>query len=266
MPFSPQSQQIASEPLSRFFDCHISIFDFFFFGLSLATSIDRSRFVAAEALAIGGAEKHVRYFEELKLNKDATLQRLTGFSELQSENMCIRLVDNFVNYLSEMIQACMIKRPEILRSKEMISIEDILRFSTRKELVAHLVDRKLNELTYGGIREIDRFLLERTGIRVATAQEKDKLSFAIEVRNIHTHNRGRVSDITLRRLAGVEHGYQLTKGQYFHAGYDTIVEISNNIASIARRLDEQLAPKFRLRTKTYQSWRAQRSPTGKKLA
>jgi hypothetical protein len=149
-PFILGREQSCTEQFYLFYQRHFSIFDFFFFGINLATTVDRQRLIAGEALAFKGTEKDLLRLEELKKNENPTFKKLQRFADLQSENMCIRSVDNFICYLSEIIQSCAIRKPEILRSSEMVKIEDVLRFSSQKAMIAYLIDRKINELTYGG--------------------------------------------------------------------------------------------------------------------
>lgn len=257
-PLLLDNSHMCTERLYHYFWRQFTIFDFFYFGLELALQIDRQRLIAAEALAEGGSKKDEMRLKEVEKNKDPAFKKLQSFSSLQSENICIRAADNFICYLSEIIQSAMRKKPELLKSNEQVRIEDILRFSNQRDLISFLVDRKLNELTYGGIREIEKFLEDRTGITlVSNDEERATLSFAIELRNIYTHNRGVVNDIFVRRLSGVQHGYKLQKGKRFHAEFETVIQLSNNMASLAIRLDDQFNSKFKLKTKRYATWHRQ---------
>jgi hypothetical protein len=97
---------------------------------------------------------------------------------------------------------------------------------------------------------------ERTGIKlIEDEEERAALSFAIELRNIYTHNRGVVNETFLRRLKALKHGFSIVKGTRFHADFDTIVNLTNNMASIAKRLDQCVAAKFKVRQKAYETWR-----------
>lgn len=142
----PNPRELCSPQLRIFLKTYQEIFDFFFFGVRLATGADRVQLTAAKALARSGNAEDIARLKELEDKPDRTFSHLQEFSALQSENMTLRIVDNFTSYLSEIVQSAMIKRPEILRSKEKVKIEDVLRFSNFRDLISFLVNRKINEL------------------------------------------------------------------------------------------------------------------------
>jgi hypothetical protein len=261
-PIYPENKHLCTEKLYYFLRRHFSIFDLLFFNIDLARNADRVRLVAATALAKTGEDKHAKALEEAEKNKDAMFKKLQSFSVLQSENLCIRLADNLLCYISEIIQACMLKRPELLRSGEMIAIEDVLKFSSYAELTAFLVDRKLNELTYGGIKGISAFLTERTGFDLfSNENERALLTLSIELRNIYTHNRGVVNELFLKRTSTARSlfpAWRFKQGERFHAGFTSTTVLANNMYRIASKIDAQAATKFKIKKKTYGKWDQER--------
>ena len=112
-PSRPKSTQICSEALYSFLRRYELIFDFFFFGISVTTRMDKQREIAIKTLASTseGIEKE-KYENQLK-SGDSTFKELQKFSTLQSENMCIRISDNFMSFISESIKSTMLARPEL---------------------------------------------------------------------------------------------------------------------------------------------------------
>lgn len=261
IPLWPQRSDLCSEAYYRFLRRHHTVFDFFFFALHLATRMDEQRLIAARALAKGGAAEDKKRLEEAEANKDSIFSKLQGFGEYQSEIMCIRIVDNFLCFVSETIQTCMMKQPNMLKSSEQMKIEDVLKFSRKADIVRFLVDRKINDISYGGIAEITKFLNSRTGINLTdTDNENDLLNIAVELRNIYTHNRGLVNEMFLRRIGSANSIIKAKAGKRKHADYDLIVDLSNNLFHIARRLDQQISAKFRIRRKQYGTWERLKNP------
>lgn len=229
------------------------------FSISLSAQVDRSRFMAARALAVNGSPEDKERFGRIERDPQPAFRRLVSFSEYQSETIIIRIVDNFMSYLSEILQLCMLKRPEILRSNEQIRTEDVLRFTHRSELLDFLINRKLNELTYGGIRGIEEFLNQRLAIPLTSDdQMRHYLSITIELRNIYTHNRGVVNELFVSRISGIEHDYKFVIGDRFHADYDQIVIFSSNLFKIVQFLDKRVAEKFKIRKRKFGTWDAAR--------
>lgn len=76
-PIKPKQTQLCTYPLYRFLKRHELIFDFFFFGLNLATTLDRNRKIAATALAkveVLDDNKRLQY-DQIKDNEDFAIKK-----------------------------------------------------------------------------------------------------------------------------------------------------------------------------------------------
>jgi hypothetical protein len=196
--------------------------------------------------------------EQLKPKRGLAASDRAELLQLHYENLCIRSVDNFLSFLSELVQLAMRKRPAMLRSTETITVEEVMNFSTFPNLVSYLIDRTLNRLAYKSIDEVEKFIRERTNVELfADDNERLQLTIAIEMRNVYTHNRGDVSDTTLRRLSRFDHSLLLRRGHRFEASLAELFELVDNLAAIARRLDASLAAKYRIRRVRYGTLRGQ---------
>lgn len=246
-PLTPRHSELCSKPLSLFFRQHWEVFDFLFFTANLAATQDERRLIAARALAKGGSPEYQRHLEIVESNKDATVKRLKNFSAFNSGNATIRLVDNFLCYISELIQVCMKSRPDVLKSAETVKIEEVLRYDSIDDLVEFLIERKINELSYKGAKELNQFCSDRLGMSIwDNADEEGLVIVAIELRNILIHNRSIVNKLFLRRLKGVTCPFRLESGKRFQLDFDELVIIANNMITVARRLDGRAATKFGL--------------------
>lgn len=257
LPKKPERTLLCTYPLYRFLRRYELIFDFFFFSVRLATTIDRNRKVAAAALAATEAHDEVKKLEydRIKDGEDLAFKELKRFASFQSENICIRTSDNFMSFISESIKSAMLERPEMLRSNETVKIEDVMRFTDYDSLTAWLVEKKINELMYAGIKGIEGFLSERTGLKIADSDEEHcLLSICIELRNVYTHNRGHVNEMFLKRIPKYKHSFHFEEGEYYHADFDELAELSNNTLVLATHLDERIAKKYDIARKAYSSW------------
>jgi hypothetical protein len=172
--------------------------------------------------------------------------------QLHYENLCIRSVDNFLSFVAEVVQIAMRKRPEMLRSQETVTVEELMNFSTFPNLVSYLIDRTLNRLAYKSIEEVEKFIRDRTNVELFSDENaRLLLTVAIEMRNVYSHNRGNVSDVTLKRLSRFDHSLALRRGQRLDATIAELFELVDNLAGIARRLDAALAAKFGIRRMRY---------------
>jgi len=163
------------------------------------------------------------------------------------ETACIRSVDNFLSYISDILQLCISRRPEMLRSSDTITLEEAVRFSRHGDLVSYLIDRTISRLSYKSFSEIEKYVSDKAGIDlVASEDERSLLMTSIELRNIYTHNRGEASEQTIKRLERFDHPLTLHKGKRVESDLFLIEELIENLSLIARRADHEFAAKFKL--------------------
>jgi hypothetical protein len=162
----------------------------------------------------------------------------------------------FNDFFSGLVQAAALKRPETISSSTQLKVEDVLRFSSHRKLVEFLVDRKINELAYGGLKDMERYLAERLGIMMFNDEtERSLLKLFVEARNINVHNGGVVNSIFANRV-GVVDGFNYHIGKRFHVDFDDLIRMSENAMRVAMRLDREIAAKFRMQTKAHSTWSA----------
>jgi hypothetical protein len=185
---------------------------------------------------------------------DAALRQLKRFASVQSRNLTNATVNGLQHYFSEIVQAAALKRPEILRSGETLRVDEVLRFNRYKDLVTFLIDKKINELSYGGIKGMETYFRDRLGIEMfATDRARLLLTAFVEIRNINVHNRGIVNDLFLSRIGKLDE-FKFIKGKYFHVDMDMLKLMSDNAIETALALDQAVATKFGLQRKSHQRW------------
>jgi hypothetical protein len=126
---------------------------------------------------------------------------LTTHKNLLSELLLCRAVDNFLTYLSEILALIYRTRPETLRSNETVRLDKILQYKSMDELIAALAEKRVNELSYSGLKELSENLSNRLGFPLF--EEGDTLANAtriVETRNIIVHNRAVINDRFLSRV------------------------------------------------------------------
>lgn len=252
---APPSTQM-TQPLFRFYSEHRQFISFFMFVNDLAKRADNARTVAAQALIKGAPPESLEARELQKTldEPDFVFNRLKEFRQIQSRNLLVSAVNNFLCYFSEIISIAIIKRPELLRSGSMIKTEDVLTFRRRSDLISHLVDRQVNELSYGGILKMESYMQDRLGIDPFPDEPSKLLMIlAMEIRNVHTHNRGYVNELFLSRLK--DNPTQLYKtGEYAYVDFDMFRDFASNMFTVVDRIDRELGLKFRIGRKRYATW------------
>jgi hypothetical protein len=163
------------------------------------------------------------------------------------------MANNFFSSVSETLQVVLRKRSEVLRSSERLTNEEVLQFTRINELVAYMADKKVNELAYGGLRGVEDYVRERLGLALFDDEiERLRLTVLAELRNIHTHNRGIVNELFLKRIGRqTVDGLQFRLGQQTHVDFEHFAILSRNSIIVAKRLDLRLCKKFRIKRARY---------------
>jgi hypothetical protein len=176
---------------------------------------------------------------------------------LNSRNIVANTAEAFLWYVSNIIQDAIRRKPQLMISSETMKIEDIFNYSNRRELVNYLIDRKINSLSYGGLRQIEKYLSETLGIVLFQDPfTKNMLRIFIEVRNIHAHNRGYVNKVFLDRVGECLDGldFRLEEGKKAHLDYDALCMFSRVCVETAMHLDKEVSQKFKIDKKRLSTW------------
>ncbi|MGN6647326.1 MAG: hypothetical protein ACTHJT_12445 [Cytophaga sp.] len=155
-----------------------------------------------------------------------------------------RVIDNVITYFKDILAEVIIKRPQILKSKESERLDFILDFDTIEDLRNALVEKKVSELFYKGIDDIEKYFIDRLGISLFNDKE-DKIEFnrLIKQRNLIVHNRGRITKEFIKEFPHLEN---LNEGYYFSFTFEDISEANIELGNFICHLDEEIALKFGL--------------------
>lgn len=216
---------------------------------------DESRRVAAKALAgAGGSDLDRERYEKVLEDPEPVLRALKKHSTVVSQNLTNGIVNSFQRYFSSIIQTAAKKRPEMLSSSQHVKLDDVLKFSRHKDLISFIIDRKINELSYGGLNDMERYFDDRLGVPMFNEDKERKLlRLFFEIRNINVHNGGIVNDIFSGRVGDVP-GFSYKIGKNFHVDFDSLSILSMNAMKVAEGIDRAVSAKFKIRCKTCNSW------------
>ncbi|NEX94649.1 hypothetical protein [Caulobacter sp. 17J65-9] len=250
---TPRGDRICSAALYRFFVDYYDAANFFMFVIKLVGQADEGRMRAAKALSTISPEDAERYKKTLE-KPNLVLNQLSRFSSHQSKNMVLSATNSFLCYYSEIIQAAINKRPELLKSSQTIRLDEVLAFKRYSDIVSYLVDKRINSLSYGGILQMEEYMRDRLGIETfKDDDQKHLLLIFIELRNILTHNRGVVNDLFLSRVKN-HMGFKFRSGKQFHCDLDVFARLSKNCIDVACDIDKGVCEKFGIQRKRYATW------------
>lgn len=255
--FYPPSGTVCTEAFSRFLTEYHANLDYFFFVVRLVARADEQRVIAAKALLKVGTntEEEKERLEKSASDEEIVLRQLQKHARVLAQNLTNGAVSAFQRYFSGIINSAARKKPALLSSAQTIRVDDVLRFTKHRELVAFVIDRKVNDLSYGGLEDMERYFDERLGVRMfEDDRQRDLLKLFVEVRNINVHNGGIVNDVFASRVGAVD-GYPYSRGKRFHVDMDRLVTLSSNAMQVAMNIDSVVRAKFGLKRQKHSVWK-----------
>jgi hypothetical protein len=166
--------------------------------------------------------------------------------EFVCEMIVQRTADNFVKYLTDLLTAIFVTRPQSLRtSKEQESLDFVLGFESMEELIRAIAEKRVEQLAYLGMRKLDDYFREKLGFELfVSASDKKTAERLIEVRNVIVHNRGRVSKIYKSRIADEPKAV----GERIDLKYSDVQKARLFLENLAVDIDQRAVEKWGLPT------------------
>jgi len=188
-------------------------------------------------------------FEPIDSTRGPFQSQLIKFSGDITEMVMARLSDNFTTYTSDIIRECLKAKPDALRSKESITVEQVLSFESIEELQEFVVDRKVNELSYLGFSKLAEWISNRFGISdLQKLPSHQAIALLIEIRNCVVHNRGCASRKYIENSAHTE---KIKLGEKLCITMDDITLAALATSEVVTYLDEELSVKFSLKREKF---------------
>lgn len=159
------------------------------------------------------------------------------------ELILTRTVDNFLSFVSELLALIYETKPQMLRSAEHERIDYVLNFESMDELRAAIAERKVERLSFLGLRELSDCLKSQINFELfPSAEELKQASLLVEMRNICVHSRGIIGTISARRFS--EFRGQIGKRLDF--SHERIRELRRFLENAVFDVDVRATEKFAL--------------------
>jgi hypothetical protein len=231
--------ELATEPCSRFFDFDEEISEFFIFFVRWTRRPDEMYEDVIKLSYQDEPDKLKALLAEPRKG-EAHLRR---FARFVMEMMLVRGTDNFLSYVSELLALVFTSRPETLKSGETVKLEEVLQHSTMDDLVKRLAERRVERLSYQGMKDLQKDLAEKLNFELLPSSESlSRAVRIIEVRNLLVHNRGIVNRTFQMRTGECS----APIGTLFELEPHPVLSDLNFLAKSVLDVDERAAAKFGL--------------------
>jgi hypothetical protein len=170
-------------------------------------------------------------------------ERLAKHEDLIAQISLSRAVDGFLTYLSELLALIFLTKPEMLKSKETVTIEEVLQYETMDSLVKHIAEKKIHDLSYKGMRELAAYLSKEFGFALFEEDKDQKETVRlVELRNIIAHNRAVANSLFLSRLPD----FPAKPGENIAFEFTGVIENVLFLMRVVADIDDRASGKFGL--------------------
>lgn len=166
------------------------------------------------------------------------------YNDHLSAMVYIQSMDNFITYFKEILSEIVVARPQILKSQDSERLDFILGYDSMEDLIDAIASKKIEELFYKGIEDIEKFFKSRLGIDIfKSVEQKDVINFLIKQRNLAVHNRRKISKEFAKQFPHPN----LKVGEYLSFDFKYVSSINITLFNFIVELDKEISKKFKLK-------------------
>lgn len=204
---------------------------------------EQARKILIDAYEDPTNEISIKLVEFFKTDKADQLFDSDFYARHFSQMAYSRAIDNFITYFKDILAEVVLKKPQILKSKDTERLDFILGHDNFEDLLKAISEKKIEELFYKGITDIEKFFLDRLGINLFKDNETSTtINRLIKQRNLIVHNRGRISKEFANEFK--DDNYEI--GLYLVFNYDDISQVNLFLSNYLVDLDTEISGKFKL--------------------
>ncbi len=180
-----------------------------------------------------------RHFMKFQVLKEYVLET----REVRIEVAVTRAVDNFLCYVADILTEAMIARPELLKSEERVSMQEVLKHASIEEFVRWAAERHVNQLSFKGLSAIAEYMKKRLGLGLSEGQEDwGVLKRAVAVRNLIVHRRCIVDERFIHSMGDKT----LRRGERYCVPSRMAYQVTFQAMRIVQEFDKRVARKFEI--------------------
>lgn len=179
--------------------------------------------------------------EVLKEHLEGNRKANDEISETLFEVAFVRGVENYLCYIAEILKDTLRANHNIMKSEEMVTLEQVLSWPDMPSFITWWADEKINKLSFGGFDDMSKFAQKRLKISLVPDMSDD-VKYGVAARNILVHHRG-IADEQFLRTSGSK---RWAVGQRIRVPHDFARRVGPALCSSVNHIDESLSSKYGL--------------------
>ncbi len=180
---------------------------------------------------------------------DALRAPYNAHRQFVNEILLARAVETFELYILQVLREIFSVQPNLLMSERPIAASTALELGSFEQIVLHLTERKLHDLSFGALSERRAYFSKNIGIELFSSDKAyEMVLLAIEVRNVIAHNDCKVSERFSERTRDIEVPLEIGFEQKLLINDVWLRSTSYVLDSVVFDFDTTSAEKFELET------------------
>lgn len=103
-------------------------------------------------------------------------------------------VDNFETYLSDLLYEIFLANPATLKSKQQVTLEEVLNCSDLQGFVEYWAKQKLNKLQKGSVKGFIKDNKQINDLDVLNQSKQDEIEKILQIRHLYSHRNGIIDE------------------------------------------------------------------------
>lgn len=150
-------------------------------------------------------------------------------------------VDNFETYLSDLLYEIFLAKPQTLKSKQEVTIEEVLNCSDLQEFVKYYAKKKISNLQKGSVKGFIKENKQISDLGVIDENIQNDIEKILQIRHLYAHRNGVVDEKFLQYYAG-----QFDLNTEHQMPISEICDKLCYLAEVAQRIDVAAIAKYKL--------------------
>jgi hypothetical protein len=150
-------------------------------------------------------------------------------------------VDNFETYLSDLLYEIFLAKPQTLKSKQEVTIEEVLNCSDLQEFVKYYAKKKISNLQKGSVKGFIKENKQISDLDVIDENIQNDIEKILQIRHLYSHRNGIVDEKFLQYYAG-----QFDLNTEHQMSISEVCDKLCYLAEVAQRIDVAATAKYKL--------------------
>ncbi|WP_417799184.1 helix-turn-helix domain-containing protein [Tenacibaculum sp.] len=153
--------------------------------------------------------------------------------------------DNFETYLSELLYEIFLANPSTLKSKQEVTVEEVLNCSDLQDFIKYCANQKIGKLQKGSVKNFIKDNKQIRDLNVIDRTKEKEIELILQIRHLFTHRNGIIDEKFLKYYRG-----QLKLNDEYQIPIDSLCDSLILLSKIVDEIDKSAITKYKLATES----------------